>query len=57
MEKLVVEIKNNNYKKIIKKTRKLLNICDNENKKLEVINNGKVISFYDIINISSKVLR
>lgn len=32
MEKLVVEIKNNNYKKIIKKTRKLLNICDNENK-------------------------
>ena len=32
MEKLVVEIKNNNYKKVIKKTRKILNICDNENK-------------------------
>ena len=28
MEKLVVEIKNNNYKKVIKKTRKFLNICD-----------------------------
>ena len=37
MEKLVVEIKNNNYKKVIKKTRKILNICDNENKKLDII--------------------
>lgn len=51
MEKLVVEIKNNNYKKIIKKTRKLLNICDNENKKLEVINNGKVITKEDNVEL------
>ena len=44
MEKLVVEIKNNNYKKVIKKTRKILNICDKENKKLEIISNGKLIT-------------
>ena len=51
MEKLVVEIKNNNYKKVIKKTRKILNICDNENKKLEIINNGKLITKEDNIEL------
>ena len=51
MEKLVVEIKNNNYKKVIKKTRKILNICDNENKKLEIISNGKLITKEDNIEL------
>ena len=51
MEKLVVEIKNNNYKKVIKKTRKILNICDKENKKLEIINNGKLITKEDNIEL------
>ena len=51
MEKLVVEIKNNNYKKVINKTRKILNICDKENKKLEIINNGKLITKEDNIEL------
>ena len=41
MEKLVVEIKNNNYKKVIKKIRKILKIYDTKNKKLNIIINRK----------------
>ena len=41
--------------KYFKYTGKIKKI-DNINKKI-ILNNGKIISIYDIINISSKVLR